>query len=161
MNKVLFSLDTQMLTPDAVQTLLSDLFGGEAWFLLEQPQRCLCGRPADLLTERWHKRFLCCTVFSDDAELRMEPDADRLCCRILREYREPPDAVRVCEGYARRCGYLLRTHKVTNPLMEAKKLTRLQHTEYFVPDAVSGMPILKAERLSGLEFGSPAREANA
>ena len=159
MNKVQFSIDTRVLTPDAARMLWPELFSGEAWFLLEQPKRCLCGRLPDLPPD-WHEHLLSCTIFSDDAELRMEPDEDGLCCRIVCEGRELPGSISVA-GYARRRVYLLRKHKVTDPLLVQDRLPRLRHTEYFVPDENSGMPVLRAERLSGIASSSLDREENA
>lgn len=143
LEQVRFTSGLETLSPEEALARAREILPGEALFLLERPERFRTGRLADFPADGLAGRLGSCIVFDAHAEMRMEPDSPgSLACRII---TEGPDGR--TEAWARRTSFRIRAHAAAEPLLGAGG--SLRHTEYFVEDAESGMPVLKAERLGG------------
>lgn len=157
LEQVRFSLKLETLSPEEALARAREILPDDALFLLERPERFRTGRLADLPADGLSGRLGSCVVFDARAEMRMEPDGPgRLACRIVTEDPDGgPDGG--TKAWARRTSFLIRAHAATEPLLKAGGF--LRHTEYFVEDTESGMPVLAAERLGGPDSRNDGTEA--
>ena len=147
-------LDVFSCQAEEIAGLIPMLFRGEAWFMLEKPDRYLAGSIADLPADWAKPRFGNLTVFSKDCELMVEPDGRGTCCRLCTEGEAAPQGLPVGaqglfngEALVRRTPYLISAHKAAEAfLLQAEAM---EHSEYFSTDE-DGMPQLIAGRMSGL-----------
>lgn len=140
--KIIFS-GPEALSCEEIEQKFFSKFSTHAWFILEQPTRCIADK-LSLLPPDWSKHCLSCVVFDAQAEIRIEPEeGNRFACRELRDMA--PNDADARRAWVRTTQYLLRHHKVTAPMTRDTR-SRLVYCEYFTLDE-DGMPILEDARL--------------